>query len=97
MPPDAPDFEPEQVPPNVAFARVRLVGNVSINAWLSIASLALELFRVIVKVLFPLGAITVGLNDLLNVGGMLTSKLATASIGLFPKSVCKYPAGIVFV
>ena len=68
LPPVVPDLVPVHVPPKLASFKVTLLGNVSTNALLNVAKLALLLLNVIVSTLVPLGAIDAGLKLLDTVG-----------------------------
>ena len=97
LPPVVPDLVPVHVPPKLASFKVTLLGNVSTNALLNVAKLALLLLNVIVSTLVPLGAIDAGLKLLDTVGALKIVRFAVAKLALFPTSVCNDPTPIVFV
>jgi hypothetical protein len=72
------------------------LGNVSVSGPVRVAAVVFALFKVIVRVEVPPGAIVAGLKALPSVGvtteGLLTVKVATAGAALVPLLVTKAPA-----
>ena len=71
------------------------LGNVSVSGLVRVAAVVFALFKVIVRVEVPPGAIVAGLKALPSVGvtteGLLTVKVATAGAELVPLLVTRVP------
>jgi len=89
------------VPPQVVLAlgveAINMpLGKLSVSKFM-LATIALGLFKIMVRVETPPFLIVLGLNDLLSVGavGLMTIKVAEAAVVLLPKLVCSAPTGSV--
>src|ERR1041385_5365825 len=91
------------VPPQVVLGLPETttpLGNVSVSAAVSVATVLLGLFNVMVRVETPPEVISAGRNALLRVtadGGAETVKVATAATVLLPLLVCNAPTASVLM
>lgn len=88
------------VPTHVVLALPDVVmplGSVSVNGAVRVETVLLGLVKVIVSVEVPPRLIVDGVKDLLNVGGVMTVKVAEVAEVLLPSSVTNAPIGSVLM
>src|SRR5690606_13491159 len=79
----------------LALVATRPAGRLSVSGAVSVASVEDGLVKVMTAVLSWVRCTVEGVNALLTVGESITVRVASASSGLSPWSVCRAPAGIV--